>query len=246
MKPSVFIAVPVYRDVQPNTSATLDALIARLKANGIRGSVVIAQSSAPIDRIRSELGAQFLATDCTHMLMIDADVSFHAFALAQMLALGTPVVMAAYPRRPQGDEVRDGRFTVKFLKSHCDASTFPIMRVANQDVLEVAGGGLGCTLVERVVIERLRDAHPELGYVSGDGGEAFSVCGMFHPKIADVDGVRRYLTEDISFFDRVRDAGFHILSPLDVVIDHDGHKGSLREFLETELVKREPMIEAAE
>lgn len=60
----------------------------------------VQRGPAPVDMARNQIVATFLASDCTHLLMVDSDAVLHPQTLMRLLSWDVPVVSAlAFMRR---------------------------------------------------------------------------------------------------------------------------------------------------
>jgi len=108
---------------------------------------------------REEIAHSFLKSDCTHLLMMDADIVLKPDTLSKMLAVDAPVVVAKYAEK--------GKMEASY---HCyHHSQVPFRR---DPPVEVRPGerrelkdidpmlfGLGCVLVKREVFEKLEEPY---------------------------------------------------------------------------------------
>lgn len=112
-----------------------------------------------IAQAREEIAHSFLNSDCTHLLMMDADIILAPDTLSKMLAVDAPVVVAKYAEKGK-----------KEASYHCyHHSQVPLRR---DPKIEVRPGerrelkdidpmlfGLGCVLVKREVFEKLEEPY---------------------------------------------------------------------------------------
>lgn len=225
----LMVATPIYDGAQG--SYVRAALDLAFKAQGaglaVRFEFILYQAS--ITRARDLLAAIFLASDCTHLLFIDADIDFAADDVFSMLhamreRADCAVLGAACPRRminwpnvaravEQGMAKDDpgalarfgGEFALHFLHQ---GQSFALT-----DLVELTRVGTGMMLIRRDVFEGLRDRHPELAFRTDSGervahGIGETAPSFFLPMI-DPDS-RELLSDDYAFCRRVRDAGFRI------------------------------------
>lgn len=225
----LMVATPVYDGAQGSyVRAALDlALKAQAAGVAVRFEFILYQAS--ITRARDLLAAIFRASDCTHLLFVDADIDFAADDVFSMLRAmqereDCAVLAAACPRRmvnwsnvaravesgiakddPNALARFGGEFALHFL--HRD------QRFALTDIVELARAGTGMMLIRRDVFETLRDDHPELAFRTDPGERAAHAIGEVEPSfflpMIDPDS-RELLSDDYAFCRRVRDAGFRI------------------------------------
>lgn len=243
------VATPIYEGAQGTyVRAALGlALAAQAAGAAVRFEFILYQPS--ITRARNMLSAIFLASDCTHLLFIDADIDFMSddvFSMVRAMDASPDcdVLGAAYPRRmtnwrnvaqavekgfgqdDPGDLARfAGEFALQFLR--------PEQGFALTDLVELTRLGTAMMLIRRNVLEAMRDKFPDIAFqpdpaerqAHGLGERAHA---FFYPMIEP--GTRALLSDDYAFCCRVRDAGFRIWLAPWVKVTHSGpaiFRGSL-------------------
>jgi hypothetical protein len=218
----MFLGIPVREGVLPETMVTVLGLLSKFP-----GSVLgIVQGCPWIDIARTEVLAQFLASDQAELLWLDADVSFEASVVETMRAAKADVITASYCKRKPPHS-----FNVRTLRGE-HPSEAPRRMVGTARVIRIESDGLGCCLVQRHVVERLIARHPELHYVA-DNGEARH--WLFQPFVAvdAVDGRRLPACDDKAFFLRALSAGFEVECLVDATVRHEGIAGRLGDVFDT-------------
>lgn len=152
--------------------------------------------------VRSIQVAKFLASDATHMLMVDDDVSWTPQTVLGLLASGKDVVGAAYPQRGKG------LWCVRTIEQMGKADYFP-----KSGLLRVEAIGTGFMMLTRKACLDLIAAFPQLKL--DDPGmpveerrwyyELFREVYAEEPDL--VYGGRRREGEDFSFCMRWRSIG---------------------------------------
>nr|WP_166946002.1 glycosyltransferase [Sphingopyxis panaciterrae] len=235
------VATPIYDGAQGSyVRAALDlALQAQAQGLSVRFEFILYQPS--ITRARNMLAAMFLASDCTHLLFVDADIDFaaaDAFSLVRAMD-GHPecgVVGAAYPRRMTnwrnvaravetglakdnpGELARfAGEFALQFLN--------PGQSFALTDLVELAHLGTAMMLIRRAVFEGMRDRYPDIAFRTDPAERQAHRIGeqahaFFYPMIEPE--TRSLLSDDYAFCRRVREAGFRIWLAPWVKVTHSG------------------------
>ncbi len=171
-----------------------------------------------IARARNYLVDEFLRSDYTHLLFIDADIAFDANDILMLLALNKDVVGAPYPKKSinWGNIFKaikkwlSEKAGVDFNYGELDQITGdyvfnPVPGTQNFKVtepLEVMEIGTGMMLVKREVFEKFREEYPHLKYKPDHVGQKnFDGTRMIHAffdTVIDPDS-HRYLSEDYMF-----------------------------------------------
>jgi len=245
----LMVATPIYDGAQGTyvRSALALALAAQAQGASVRFEFILYQPS--ITRARNMLAAMFLASDCTHMLFVDADIDFAAddvFSMVRAMDANPDcdVLGAAYPRRmtnwrnvaqavekgfgrdDPGDLARfAGEFALQFLQ--------PSQNFALTDLVELTRLGTAMMLVRRGALEGMRDHYPDIVFRPDAAerqahGLGEQVHAFFYPMIEPE--TQALLSDDYAFCHRVRDAGFRIWLAPWVKVTHSGpaiFRGSL-------------------
>jgi hypothetical protein len=206
-----------------------------------------------ITRGRNTLTSFFMENkEATHLFFIDADIEFNPEDLLRMVAYDKPVVVGAYPKKainwtsiinasrnnPDENEStiegHSSNYVVNFdhLTDENGNRTPQVQIVDNLVRLKDAGTGFMC--IQRDVIQKMFDAHPETKYVND-----INVDMKFEPYMyALFDGIidpesRRYLSEDYTFCRRWQNMGGQIYLDPRTALNHVGHytfRGNIRKL----------------
>ncbi|WP_157264326.1 hypothetical protein [Azohydromonas aeria] len=193
-----------------------------------------------ITRARNNLVAAFLGSNCDALMFIDADIGWRPRALLDLVDAGYDVCGTPYPTKGyQWDRVArlatepgpDGN-PLKPAALRARAMNYTLLRSDDQPAglprgwQEVQALGTGFMLIQRHVLERMRDHYrAELGYVNDVAGYLEHVrpehcVGLFETMI-EPDS-RRYLSEDYAFCRRWRDLGGKVFANLRHRLSHTG------------------------
>lgn len=245
----LMVATPIYEGAQGTYVRSALALALKAQAIGVsvRFEFILYQPS--ITRARNMLSGMFLASDCTHLLFVDADIDFSADDVFSMvLAMAgreeCGVLGAAYPRRlinwrnvaqavEKGFATDDlarfgGEFALQFLH--------PGQNFGLRDLVELARLGTALMLIRRDVLEGMREQNPDIAYRPDPPerqahGLGELVHAFFYPMIEPE--TKALLSDDYAFCRRVRDAGFRIWLAPWVKTTHSGpaiFRGSLADI----------------
>jgi hypothetical protein len=176
-----------------------------------------------ITRARNYLVDEFLRTDFTHLLFIDADIHFNPQDIIAMLALDKDVIGAPYPKKAinWGNVAHAARthpeLDPKELEAVVGDYVFNVVKGTEKfqvsEPLEVMEIGTGYFLVKREVFPKFAEAYPQLRYKPDHVGQKnFDGSRYIHAYFDTVIDPQseRYLSEDYMFCQWYRAIGGHI------------------------------------
>lgn len=204
---SVAIGMPVGKPIPAQTVSSLYATAFQLGQMGIACDLLM-QICGVVTIARDSVLDEFLRGKADKLFWIDSDMAWGMDEFLRMLALSTKydVIAAAYPSRSH-----DGNL----FQVNTDGLTAP--RTADHGLFEVNGMGLGFCIVSREACEALAAKAPRVrdGYSGREMAEVFRVDRT-------AAGFRR--TEDIAFFDDLREMGFTVWCDPSIELGHVGEK----------------------
>jgi hypothetical protein len=203
-RPEVLIATPAYGNMVSTEylMAVVNLLVAGLDARfGVRFA-----SASFLPNARNQLATAVLNDPTyTHLLFIDADMGFDPSLIGRMLSLGEPFVGCIYPQR----EVDLGR-VVELGRQRPDLDPRQIARASLGYIGELTAGGArrdgfaeaehvgtGILLIQRCVLERMRDAEPALWLPNATHYQGVRGALQCFSSIRTASGIVQ--TEDTSF-----------------------------------------------
>jgi FkbM family methyltransferase len=201
----IFVGLAVYSGYHPLFIASLLHL---LQAPPCAISVKQWPGDSLVCRARNVLAAQFLQTDCTHLLFLDTDLIFSTEQIAHLVSHDELIVAGFYPKKQK---------VLDWVLNTIEGET-----PDERGLQRVKYAGTGCLLIAREVFERMIEAHPEIEFtpdreVGVKHWDFFSV-GVYHYP----DGTRRYLSEDWYFCQRALDLGIPVHADARVELKHVG------------------------
>lgn len=222
----LFVAIPAYDGkLNIKTAFALAQLMPKAMQLGVSIYLSDLSNCSIITMARNALVNEFLKTDATELLFIDADVVVQPDDVLRLMAQSgdKDVTAGAYPRRAKdqkffADLYLDGNGDLEF-----DGSLMRVKRV-----------GTGFMLIQRHVIEQMIAAHPEWSYENKNTDEQLSAVFDFQI----VDG--KYVGEDYLFCDRATQMGFTVYIDVDISLPHVGQETFERNFREDVVM---PLIE---
>ena len=208
----VFIATPSYCGLP--SPRFLDSLEATEKALRMRGddlSFNLIQGSRIIQTARNELARKFLETDSDVLFFIDDDLGWDVKGFLTLIDSQFDVSCGAYPYRQTEDWA---------IVLHTTPEGYP---TGFRNWLATADCGAGFLCIRRSVLEKIKDATPDLAYTEND-----KACHDFFPQ-----GVKngRFWGEDFAFCELWRSLGGKIWCWPQMTFDHAGKAGNYHEFL---------------
>ncbi|MGA9510977.1 MAG: hypothetical protein WBV55_20315 [Candidatus Sulfotelmatobacter sp.] len=191
----------------------LSVLMSYAKSAGFKVSLSLAGYDALISRARSTLVAAFVDdASATHLLFVDADISFEPQQVERLLRVDKDFTGALYPLKsidwdliPQrcvngGENIRQA--ALAYVGTFCDTA----VRKQEKDFVTAIYAGGGFQLICRAALERMVAAYPETHFsrvhglpMSGSRCELQSsnLFALFDCIIEPETGT--YLSEDYSF-----------------------------------------------
>ncbi len=137
-RPKVFIATPMYGGVATGIYvASMLQLPATFLRNGVDAEYACATNESLVPNVRNSLTHQFLESQATHLMWIDADIGFNAIDIISMLVADKDIVCGIYPKKeidwtrvaravkagvpPEELHNHAGRFAVRTLEGSADS-----------------------------------------------------------------------------------------------------------------------------
>lgn len=205
----LFIALPAYdHKVSVKLAIALAQLAQIIGQHGIQIMIGSLCGCSVVSKARNLLVEQFLSTDCTDLLFIDADINFDANDVLRLLAWTSQYGVAAgvpRTRKQSGNyiitmDIRDDNTLITD-----DMGCIKTKRVATAFMM-----------VQRKVFETLKDAHPEWLYLDTNSGKDITA---FFDFLVTREG---YVGEDYLFCDRVHQHGFEVWIDPTIKLGHMG------------------------
>lgn len=212
----LFIGLPIYAQVPAFFLQSLLALQARkplFAADGREIKITIGMSQGDgVARSRNQLSADFLASDCTHLLFIDCDLIFSAEHVARIVSHDAPLVGGLYPKKQDVPGLPEWVL-----------NSLPNTEPDENGLQEVRYIGTGFMCIQRLTFElMLLHYRPEIEFTADYGKRRqewdFWPMGVYTYN----DGTRRYLSEDWYFCQRWLDIGGKVLADTRTIIKHIG------------------------
>lgn len=233
MQLHLFIATPCYGGVvTQGYMQSVCALMAAAPAAGLDLTLALLGQDALITRSRNTLVSHFMAHEtATHILFVDADISFEPDHVFRLIQFRKPLVAGIYPLKAYDwimvDRSRqDGSEPSDTAGLHYVGELLPETRIERDgDFATASFAGTGFMLIERAVIERLIAAYPETRYRSIHahriGEQASPDSFALFDCIIDPE-TSTYLSEDFTFCHRWARMGGQIWLDTAACLTHTG------------------------
>lgn len=223
--PIVFIATPMYGGMATAAyTSSLAQTPAIFMRNGLDLCYMYRVNDSVVASARNNLTHQFLESQATHLMWIDADIGFNPIDIVSMVYADKDVVCGIYPKKeiewkrvvqavkdgvpPEKLNGHVGSFVVNLIANSADD------RVSSDELFEIAGGGTGFMLIKRRVFDALSNDVP--GYVQEQ-----AIIKEFYSTCIDPDS-GEFMTEDYHFCRLARNQGFKIYAAPWVHLSHTG------------------------
>lgn len=220
---TIFVATPMYGGLCTGmyTSGIMQ-LVGACGQNGIKMYFSFMMNESLITRARNSMTYDFLKSDATHLMFIDADISFNPNDVVQMLRTDKDIICGLYPKKeinwveveaavkrgvpPQELSNFTGAFVVN-LPHGTETKSGPV-----NEPMEISNGGTGFMLIKRKVFEDLADKVPSYTndmYHAIDTVREVKIIKEYFATSIDEES-NRLLSEDYHFCKIAREAGFKV------------------------------------
>lgn len=179
---------------------------------------------------RSTCVKHFLDSGFTHLLFIDADVSFSPFNAKRLLDFDRDFCCSVYPKKTinwerligktfgSPDEIENATLNYAFNPK-------PNAEVPHEDFLEASTAATGFMLLKRVVFEKMMEAYPELAFkpnykMNEQWADDHNLYAFFDPIIDPI--TQEYHGDDNSFCKRWANIGGKIYVDAALPVVHVG------------------------
>lgn len=222
----LFIATPMYGGMcySPYALSLTDLSVACTRY-GIPFTIRVVNNDALIVNARNLLAHYFLhQTDCTHLMFIDADVSFKPEQVFSLIEEDKDIIAGNYPKKlidwEEVSKAVEAGITNNDLKYYTGRPTFAIVPGTEGEhmlfePLEVETVATGFMLIKRQVLEKLTDKTEK--YWHPDHKEA-PLSSFFSLRIQN----ERLYSEDNSFCKLWREHGGKVYLAPWIMLTHTG------------------------
>ena len=237
-KAALFVATPMYGGMCTGLYASaIMQLVGVCSQNGLQMYYSFMMNESLITRARNSMAYDFLQSEATHLMFIDADIGFNPQDIPRMVAADVDIICGLYPKKeinwvevtaavqkgvpPQNLAQHTGAFVVNL--PHGQGSTSGSIN----EPLEIANGGTGFMLIKRQVFDKLMDKVPSYTndmYHAIDTVREVKIIKEFFATSIDEES-NRLLSEDYHFCKIAREAGFKVYAAPWAHFTHTGTYG---------------------
>ena len=251
----IFIATPCYGGQigEPYFRSMMRLAILCNKYD-IQFTVSTLANESLITRGRNTLVSFFMEhPDATHLFFIDADIEFDPNDLLRMVAYDRPITVGAYPKKAINWQSiieaarRNDEETTETIEGHSSNYVVNFEFVTDEDgnpqnqiqirdnLIKLKDAGTGFMCIQRDVIQKMFDAHPELKYANDINVDAKFEKHMYALFDTMIDPEsRRYLSEDYTFCRLWQQMGGEVFLDPRTGLNHVGHytfRGNIRKLI---------------
>jgi len=231
----IFIATPMYGGlcVGGYTVGLLNS-VQEFMRNGIQMYYGYMMNESLITRARNTLAYDFLDTDATHLMFIDADITFNPEDIVRMVNADKDIICGLYPKKEINwktiaEAVKQG-VDYKELPNYTGSFVVNLVGDAAQatgdvnEPMEIDNGGTGFMLIKRNVFETLKDKVPtytnDMILIVDKNPVKKIIHEYFATSIDEVSN--RLLSEDYHFCKIARQVGFKVYAAPWANLTHSG------------------------
>lgn len=188
-----------------------------------------------ITRARNGMAYDFLQSDATHLMFIDADISFNPADIVRMIDADKDIICGLYPKKEinwqlVSDAVKRG-VDYKDLPNYTGSFVVNLVGGATEtqgninEPMEIDNGGTGFMLIKREVFKVLQPTVPK--YTNDmilivDKNPQKKIVDEFFATSIDEESGNRLLSEDYHFCKIARKAGFKVYAAPWANLTHTG------------------------
>lgn len=222
-KAKLFVATPMYGGMCTGMYASaVMQCVGTFGQAGIQMYYSFMMNESLITRARNSMAYDFMNSDATHLMFIDADIAFSPADIPRMVDADKDIICGIYPKKeinwveinaavkrgvpPQELQYHTGAFVLNLANGEKSKSG------SINEPIEIANGGTGFMLIKRKVFEDLADKVPSYTndmYHAVDTVREVKVIKEYFTTSIDEES-NRLLSEDYHFCKISRLAGFKV------------------------------------
>lgn len=232
----LFVATPMYGGLcHGNYAVGLLTSVGVFSQAGIQMQFAYMMNESLITRARNSLAYDFLETDCSHMMFIDADIGFNPADIPTMIDADKDIICGMYPKKEidwiQVEKAVKAGVPASMLSNY--TGSFVVNAVGDAETvegtmnqpIEISNGGTGFMVIKREVFEGLIGKVPTYTndmFLAVDTERKQKVIHEFFATSIDADSGNRLLSEDYHFCKIARQAGYKVWAAPWAQLSHCG------------------------
>jgi hypothetical protein len=231
----LFVATPMYGGLCTGKyTAGLLNTVGTFSQNSIQMYYSYMMNESLITRARNSLAYDFLSSDATHLMFIDADIGFNPADIVRMVRADKDIICGMYPKKEinwksVSDAVKQG-VDYKDLDNYTGSFVVNLVGGAMEQQgtlntpMQIENGGTGFMLIKRGVFESLKGKVPtytnDMGLISNGDVNKNIIHEFFATSIDETSN--RLLSEDYHFCKLARKHGFQVFAAPWASLVHSG------------------------
>ena len=233
MNSSIFISTPAYGSmVTVQYMTSILNLQQELSKNNINFCIDFISNESLIPRARNKALSNFMKTNFTHFLFIDADIQFEPSALIENLKFNKDVVCCPYAKKGLNwnrfiYSMQNDKNSHESPLSRCldytynafiDQNTNKIIKKDN--FIKVKHASTGFMLIKKDILTKMHEKYKDTLKIKTDDCSFHDeyLCGLFCCEIKN----EQYLSEDYAFCERVYETNGEVWVNVKQNLNHIG------------------------
>ena len=143
----IMLATTAYDSPDASYAFSIQSSRQALEEAGYLTSYMLLSGNCHVDDARNRVVQEFLLTDCTDLVFLDADVSWAPQSLISLVSYDCDIVGGVYPYRREGEGIDSFQMPVLMVPGEIETN--------DQGLIEVVGLPTGFMRIRRVVLETL-------------------------------------------------------------------------------------------
>lgn len=210
------IGLPTYDfKVSSKLAISLASFCVKAQEHGVQIQISNISGCSVVSRVRNLIAQDFIKSDCTELMFIDADINFNADDIFRLMA------WASDPKKGIVGGVPTARKKGKVYISTLDQDEDGGIYMNSMGLVKAKRLATAFMLIRREVFEQMQEKHPELRYMDDrvENPNPDKLCYSFFDFKSTPEG---YIGEDYVFCDRARELGFEIWVDPTIKLGHMG------------------------
>ena len=243
----LYIGTPCYGgNLQIGYFQSLMETVKVFTSLGVNHEIITIGSESLIPRARNGIVAKFMGDDdATHLLFIDADITFHWTSIVKLVLMDKDVSGGCYPKKminwdkvrhnlKQDENMDEGLLMAKSLdyvfnpvynQEKTEDGKIKLTATVSNGMVNVKDLGTGFMMIKKSVLEIMMYKYEELKYRNNVAGYHSDAAEDYFYTLFDTEidpQSKVYLSEDYLFCKRWRECGGDCWMDLSISLNHTG------------------------